>query len=396
MATNTRIRVLILLAVCVSAIFWAAAATEVETVDWAGFAAATTGQSTTGPAGSASTTSRATTTVPTTTAPPQLTPFARLEGFTTVNAYDPPGEGFGLWQQAVPRIEDIRFESTADGSEQPALWLPPLAQTPAPLLVVVHSWSLGYLQSSGMPYAAWADLNGWAMIAPDFRGPNSGPAATGSDLAVQDVIDAIDFAMAHGDIDENRVFVIGYSGGGMMSLLVAGRHPDRIAGAVSWVPVYDLLDWYVYVRENEVGNYGSQILASCGGDPTVPGEAQEACRQRSPSTHIGGAVEAGLPVYIGHGLSDSTVPPDYAIRAFDQLADPADRLGTDFANSVRMHVVPESVLGSAEAETYFQEGEPVVWFSRSSGPVTVVLFDGSHDMVYHPGLAWIYDVATSP
>jgi hypothetical protein len=101
-----------------------------------------------------------------------------------------------------------------------------------------------------------------------------------------------------------------------------------------------------------------------------------------------------LPVYIGHGLSDVTVPPDYAIRAFDQLAAPPDRLGSDFASSVRQHVVPETVLGSVDAETYFQEGEPVVWFSRTSGPVTVVLFDGSHDMVYHPGLAWIYDLAT--
>jgi hypothetical protein len=187
MATSTRVRVLILIAVCVSAIFWAAAATEVETVDWAGFPTSTTGPSTAEPTALASTTSRATTTVPATTAPPQLAPFARLEGFTTVNAYNPSGEGFGLWQQAVPRIEDVRIVSTADGTEQSALWLPPLAQTPAPLLVVVHSWSVGYLQSSGMPYGAWADLNGWAMIAPDFRGPNVGPAATGSDLAVQDV-----------------------------------------------------------------------------------------------------------------------------------------------------------------------------------------------------------------
>ena len=398
MATSSRLRVLILLAACVSAIVWAAVASDVETVDWAGFATDTTlaSPSTSRSATSASTTSRPTTTIPTTTAPLELSPFARLEGFTTVNAYDPPGEGFSLWQQAVPRIEDIRFTSTADGTEQPALWLPPLVQTPAPLLVVVHSWSLGYFQGSSMPYAAWADLNGWAMIAPDFRGANLRPEATGSDLAVQDVIDAIDFAMAHGEIDENRVFVIGYSGGGMMSLLVAGRHPDRITGAVSWVPVYDLLDWYGYVRQNDVGSYGEQILASCGGDPTIPGEAQESCRHRSPSAHLEGAAQAGVPIYIGHGLSDSTVPPDYAIRAFDQLVEPADRLGPDFSNSVREHVVPDSVLGSVEAETYFQTGEPVVWFSRSSGPVTVVLFDGAHDMVYHPGLAWIYEAATSP
>jgi pimeloyl-ACP methyl ester carboxylesterase len=394
MATSSRVRVLILLFACVTAIVWATIASDVGTFPGL---FPTADRTTTLPATSApATTSAPTTTLPVTTAAPQLLPFTRLEGFTTVNAYDPPAEGFSLWQQMVPRIEDIRFVSTADGTEQPALWLPPLVQTPAPLLVVVHSWSLGYFQWSSAPYAAWADLNGWAMIAPDFRGPNSRPETTGSDLAVQDVVDAIDFAMAHGEIDENRVFVIGYSGGGMMSLLLAGRHPDRISGAVSWVPVYDLIDWYVYVRDNNVGDYGEEIVSSCGGDPSVPGPAQDSCIARSPMTHLQAAADADLPIYIGHGLSDVTVPPDYAVRAFDQLVEPADRLGAEFAGAVREHTIPENVLTAQGTPTYFEGEDPVVWFARTSGPITVVLFDGRHDMVYHPGLAWIYDIATGP
>jgi hypothetical protein len=91
-----------------------------------------------------------------------------------------------------------------------------------------------------------------------------------------------------------------------------------------------------------------------------------------------------------------TVPPDYAIRAFDQLVEPADRLGAEFAGAVRQHTVPQNVLIPEETKSYFEGGEPVVWFARTAGPVTVVLFDGTHDMVYHPGLAWIYDVATGP
>lgn len=395
MATNTQVRVVLLVFACVAAIVWAAIASDVGTVTAQG--PSVVDRTTTLPATSASTTTTVpTTTLPITTAPPQLLPFARLEGFTTVSAYDPPGEGFSLWQSVVPRIEDIRFVSTADGSEQPALWLPPLAQTPAPLLVVVHSWSLGYLQGSSLPYAAWADLNGWAMIAPEFRGPNSRPEATGSDLAVQDVVDAIDFAKAQGDIDANRVFVIGYSGGGMMSLLLAGRHPDLLAGAVSWVPVYDLIDWYAYVRDNGVGDYGEEIVNSCGGDPSVPGPAQDSCIARSPMTYLQAAADTDLPIYIGHGLSDVTVPPDYAIRAFDQLVEPADQLGAEFAGAVREHTVPQNVLIPEETQHYFEGGEPVVWFARTSGPITVVLFDGTHDMVYNPGLAWIYAIATGP
>lgn len=397
MATSTRLRVLVLVG-CLLCSVLAACSPADDTASPTGSSSPPTviDQITTVPTTAAPTTSAPTTTAPTTTTRPPLPPFARLEGFTTVSAYDPPGEGLALWQQTVPRIEDVRFISTADGSEQPALWLPPLDQRPAPLLVVVHSWSLGYLQGSSLPYAAWADLNGWAMIAPDFRGSNIRPDATGSDLAVQDVIDAIDFAIEHGDIDEDRVFVIGYSGGGMMSLLLAGRHPDRFAGAVSWVPVYDLVDWFGYVRDNQTGAYAQQMVDSCGGDPSVPGEAQDSCRHRSPVTHLGGAAEAGLPVYIGHGLSDGTVPPDYAIRAFDQLAAPADRLGASIAEGLRQRLLPEELMGSVEAESYFEAGEPVVWLARASGPVTVVLFDGTHDMVYHPGLAWIHYIASGP
>jgi dienelactone hydrolase len=135
-------------------------------------------------------------------------------------------------------VEDVRIPSTADGTPQPALWLAPGGDEPQPLLVVLHPWSSGYLQAAGIiPFARWAAREGWALVAPHFRGPFDRPAATGSDLAVQDVLDAIDWALAQGGVDEGRVFAIGLSGGGMMSLLLAGRAPERIAAAVSWVPV---------------------------------------------------------------------------------------------------------------------------------------------------------------
>ncbi|HWI03180.1 MAG TPA: alpha/beta fold hydrolase [Acidimicrobiales bacterium] len=336
---------------------------------------------------------------PTVTAPPprDLSPFVPLEGITTVLQYGEFGQGLPLWQERVPGIEDVRIRSTADGTDQPALWLAPGDQRPAPLLVVLHSWSTAYMQHTNIPFGVWADRNGWAMVAPNFRGVNAGPQATGSDLAVQDVIDAVDFAVAQGGVDRDRVFLIGYSGGGMMSLLVAGRHPDRFGGAVSWVPVYDLVDWYGYVRAHTPqAAYSEQIIASCGGDPTSTPEARQACQHRSPAAHVHGAAEANVPVYIGHGVSDRIVPPDYGVRAFNDLAEPGDRLGEPVSEALRQNSVPEDLHGSVTAPTYFEAGDPEVFVSRASGPVTLVLFDGQHDMVYNPGLAWAHRIAASP
>lgn len=318
------------------------------------------------------------------------TRFSRIPGVTTARALGPLGaEGIDRWEDEVPRVRDVRIRSTADGRRQPALWLPSRREGPRPLLVVLHSWSNGYKQHLGIPYARWAQRKGWTMIAPNFRGINDKPAAAGSDRAVQDVVDAIDYAIAEGDIDRERVFVIGFSGGGMMSLLMAGRHPDRIAGAVAWVPVHDLRLWHRYNASFiPPRDYARHIERFSGGDPSRSERAREKAGRRSPSTYLDRARRAGVPIYIGHGVDDTLVLPTHAARAFNQLADPEDRIGERSMRRLAANELPAH-LREREAATYFDGGDPGVRFSRRSGAVTLVLFEGEHDMVFNPGLEWM-------
>ena len=307
-------------------------------------------------------------------------------------------QGLDRWREELPRVEDVRIESSADGHEQPALWLPPAGDEPAPLLVVLHSWTTDYTQHQSIPFGLWAEAEGWAMVAPNFRGPFEGPEAMGSDLAVQDVVDAIDWAAGRGGIDEERVFAVGFSGGGMMSLLMAGRHPDRFRGVASFVPVYDLVDFYEYNRDvrDDGPPYVEQIEAACGGDPTVDDEAREECLRRSPLGHVEGTRDAGIPVYLGHGLRDEIERPSASLRAFNALADEGDRVPDDVVRAVWEMRLPGELRGSVEAETHFADEDPEVLFARSSGPVTVVLFEGEHDLVYHPPLEWMARLAAAP
>lgn len=295
-----------------------------------------------------------------------------------------------LWRQEVPRLRDVHIRSSVDGTEQPAWWLPPRGSGPQPLLVVFHSWSYGYEQHFGVPFARWADEAGWGMLHPNFRGRFNTPEATGSDLAVQDVIDAIDFASANAEIDPDHVYGIGFSGGGLMALLLAGRHPDRFAGVVAWVPMYDLTEWYLYSLHHGRRRYADEIMASCGGDPSTDRAAHRACQARSPRTHIHGAREAGVPIYIGSGLADQVVTPDRVLTQFNDLAQPADRLDDDVVSEAARNRLPAALHGAAAPGHFFAREDPRVVFARTSGPVTVVLFDGGHEMVFAPGLRWIW------
>ena len=101
----------------------------------------------------------------------------------------------------------------------------------------------------------------------------------------------------------------------------------------------------------------------------------------------------GCPVDVGHGLDDANVPADHGVRAFDALADEDDRLGEDVASAAADGQLPDDLDGEVTAPTGFDDDDPPVRFARASGPVTFVVFDGEHDLVFRPGLAWLWSLA---
>jgi acetyl esterase/lipase len=359
------------------------------------------------PAVSESTTTTQTTSDPTTTTPPDTTTlpeettttattlppletatFESLDGIRTVLdfASSYTASGLTLWERSVPGVEDITITSTSDGAEQPALWVAPRNDRPRPLLVVLHSWSTGYRQHAGIPFAMWAQENGWAVIAPHFRGVNDNANAVGSDLAVQDVVDAIDFATAQEGVDPDRVYTVGFSGGGMMSLLIAGRHPEKVTAAAAWTPVYDLIEFYRYSR-SAGRSYADHIRRACGGDPTSSDAAREECLRRSPMNYLDAARDQGVPIFIGQGIADRLLPPSQPARAFNQLADPGHAFTDDEVSAIGGGGVPEHLAG-VDIETYFSDGEPQPVLARQSGQVWIVFFQAAHEMVYAPALRW--------
>ncbi|ARS37519.1 alpha/beta hydrolase family protein [Pontibacter actiniarum] len=318
-----------------------------------------------------------------------IPPIERMEQYSTVKKY--PGkvstESLAAWKKALPEVQDVRIKSTADGQVEPALFYTSESSRKKPLLVVLHSWSNTYLQVPSLPFALWAKKYDWAFIQPNFRGIFDNPEAMASDAAIQDVVDAVEYAKQHANIDTSRIYLLGASGGAMTSLVSAGRHPELWAGVAAWVPVFDVPDWYDFNLYYPHRKYIAQIETALGGKP-LPGTAAEAeGKKRSPSTYIRQAKD--VPILIAHGINDLLVPPSHSIRAFNALAHPSDTISQEqMAYIVKEQKLPESLEGNYSDE-YFSEADPEVVFTRESGNVKLLLFVGVHDMAYNPTLLWL-------
>lgn len=204
---------------------------------------------------------------------------------------------------------EIWVKSTIDGTMQPSLLYRSVSKEKRPLLVGLHTWSHDRFNQIGnmLPYAEKLDFN---LLLPEFRGSNliSNPncrQACGSAYAKQDIKDAIDYVISHEKIDADNIFLLGLSGGGHMSLIMAGMIPEYFKAIGAYVPIADLRKW---VKETAV--YRPHILACCGED-------EEEMFKRSPVAYIDTIAKANLKIF--HGKYDPTVPVSQSLNLYAAL-----------------------------------------------------------------------------
>lgn len=284
-------------------------------------------------------------------------------------------------------VKEIRYRSNADNTEQPALFFAPPRRKPQPLLIALHSWSSDYKQESSVPYARWCVTHHWAFIHPNFRGPNQRPEATGSELVIQDVLSAIEYAKQNAAVDESRIYLMGVSGGGYLALLLAGRAPEVWAGVSAWAAPTDLNAWYL---ESKLAGrrYAEDIVKSCGGVPTPGSAAETECVKRSPLTYLVSANQVALDINAGiHDGYTGSVPISHSLHAFNLVATEADQLSDDqLRYFVSTQTVPPGLAGAQRNLVY--QHKPIL-FRRQSNRARLTIFDGGHEAFYEAGLEWL-------
>ncbi|WAC57135.1 alpha/beta hydrolase family protein [Gordonia sp. SL306] len=198
-----------------------------------------------------------------------------------------------------------------DGLDLPSYLTLPVGVEPTdlPMVLLVHGgpW---YRDSWGYQQVVQMLANrGYAVLQANFRGSiGYGKAHTQAAIGEfagamhNDLLDAVDWAVAQGYVDRDRVAIFGGSYGGYAALVGAAFTPEVFAAAIDYVGISDLENFMntqpAFLGAGIANNWYRYV-----GDPNVPEQAAD-MRARSPISRVGNIVR---PLMVAQGANDPRV-----------------------------------------------------------------------------------------
>ena len=176
-----------------------------------------------------------------------------------------------------------------------------------PLIVLPHGGPFVRDEWTYDPLVQFLANRGYAVLQPQFRGSTGygrdfvarGYGQIGKKMQ-DDLDDGVDWLVNSGQVHPRRVCIVGMSYGGYAALWGAVRNPERYRCAASWAGVSDLRAQLRFDRKLfSAPRYYRQWRTQVGGEGKIDLAAV------SPLSY---ADSLKVPVLIGHGEKDETVP----------------------------------------------------------------------------------------
>lgn len=224
------------------------------------------------------------------------------------------------WREASEgfmRMEKITYRSKVGDLDIPAFVFQPLHQRGAkghPAIVWVHENIRGHLYEHYIPYIREATSKGYVVIAPEYRGSigyGKGfyDAIDYGGNEVDDVVTAVDVLKSkYPQVDPARIGIIGWSHGGMITLLSIFRNETMFKAAVAMVPVTNLfqrLAWKGVERQHQLIDPANRY----GG---LPAEKRDVYKDRSPVYNVE-KLQIPLLVHVTKNDEDVNIEEDMQI-----------------------------------------------------------------------------------
>src|SRR5262245_8200774 len=185
-------------------------------------------------------------------------------------------------------------------------------------IIWVHENIRGHLYEHYIPYIREATAKGYVVIAPEYRGSIGYGKAFYDAIdyggtEVDDVVTAFEVLKAkYPQVDPSRVGIMGWSHGGMITLLSILRNPATFKAAVAMVPVTNLfqrLAWKGVERQHQAIDPQNRY----GG---LPHERQDIYKDRSPLYQID---KLQIPLFVGVTRNDQDVNIEEDMQLVDAL-----------------------------------------------------------------------------
>ena len=169
------------------------------------------------------------------------------------------------------------------------------------------------------PEVQFLAYHGFTVLQVNFRGSTGYgfahlDALRGDlgDPAVRDILDGVDWAVARGYADPDRVAAMGASYGGLATLRAMAVAPDRFRAGVAVAGVYDIPEQLRHTRRS-APRMGYEFWREMTGGIWNRREL----REMSP---LGSVDRVRAPVFVAHGMQDFVVPPEQSEELVGALA----------------------------------------------------------------------------
>jgi dipeptidyl aminopeptidase/acylaminoacyl peptidase len=175
---------------------------------------------------------------------------------------------------------------------------------------------------------------GYAVMQVNYRG--SGTFGKGfEDMAygnwregiMNDLIDAVNWGIAEGKVDKERVCIYGGSFGGYSAMMAPARAPDMFKCAFGYVGMYDA-QIQMKLSDTSKREDGLKYLRRAFGPTRAEQDAM------SPITY---ASQIKLPVYLAAGARDARCPPEHTEAMYEALAKAGNKPEGMIIQSGEMH-----------------------------------------------------------
>ncbi|WP_339717524.1 GDSL-type esterase/lipase family protein [Cyclobacterium amurskyense] len=284
------------------------------------------------------------------------------------------------WPEECTRI---MIPSTLDGENQAAIFYA-AKQKNRPLIVSLHTWSANYEQEDVLVNESI--IKDYNYIHPDFRGPNKNFKACGSEYVIQDIEDAIAYAIENGNADPNNIHVIGTSGGGYATLLTYMNTNYPVKTFSAWVPLSDLKKWF-YESEGRGNKYSIDIAASTVKEEDFDREnyylGEEEAEKRSPiymKTPIEKRKNSKLYIYAGiHDGYTGSVPITQSLNFYNKVV-------ADYDALEKKAIIPQEDIIEMLASRNFVAADKdsiadrLIHYQKSyKDLIKLTIFEGTHE-----------------
>jgi poly(3-hydroxybutyrate) depolymerase len=278
--------------------------------------------------------------------------------------------------------------STLDGNLQVFYYYKSNDKKPKPLIVQLHSWSYTAesLQTIGLDTVAIN--NNYNYIFPNFRGVNNHPKACCSEFVIADIDEAIDWALKNMNVDRNRIYVIGYSGGGYATLAMYMKSRHNISSFSAWASISDLVAWYGESVERK-NKYANEIIRCIGTNNIFDTLKAE---ERSPlfwTTPVKKRKKCVLQIFAGiHDGYNGPVPISQSVNFYNKVL--SDFRETDTSKYVNNEDLKFMVnTQSFPSSNNNKIGDRAIHYQKASKKVMLTIFEGGHEMLSKQALEFI-------